>query len=405
MTATLHAAPETITVPDAPEAPAAADPTTDTTPAAPEVGPVGVIIELAAHQVAQHPDNVRDASRGITELTASIRDVGIIVPLIVVPVEKAPGHEFPEGVTHVAVDGNRRQAAAAAAGVPLRCEVRADLASAKATARTMAVTGLLRDGLTAREEAHAVSVLFDAKMSGAAIGRALGRSTAAVKTARRAAALSAEVAQATDYPLTLDQMAILADYQDDPEATAVLLRAAPQGQMEHIAAQLEAEANAATVIDAALAPLITTYAAAGVTVLDAEPDPYASGGPRLLSALTPGEDPDDERYDAKTHARCPGHAVWLDSEYYPAEEDTPEEVGVQRSRVVHRPGRERPYLPLLARPRRAARLPPSRCRRAGRAVRRGEGSRRPGEGRRRAGGAPYVDPPQQRSPGQPGSTS
>ena len=209
MTATLHAAPETITVPDAPEAPAAADPTTDTTPAAPEqAGPVGVIIELAAHQVAQHPDNVRDASRGITELTASVREVGVLVPLIVVPVQKVPGHQFGPEVTHVAVDGNRRQAAAAAAGVPLRCEVRADLSSAKATARTMAVTGLMRDGLTAREEAHAVSVLFDAKMSGAAIGRALGRSTAAVKTARRAAALSASKwPSQADYPLTLDQMA------------------------------------------------------------------------------------------------------------------------------------------------------------------------------------------------------
>ena len=192
------------------EQPAAAEPAEQIEQAA-QAGPVGVIIELAAPQVAQHPDNVRDATRGIKELTASVAEVGILVPLIVVPVAQVPGHEFGPEVTHVAVDGNRRQAAAAAAGLPLRCEVRADLSSAKATARTMAVTGLMRDGLTAREEAHAVSVLFDAKMSGAAIGRALGRSTAAVKTARRAADVRAEVTEQTDYPLTLDQMAILAD--------------------------------------------------------------------------------------------------------------------------------------------------------------------------------------------------
>ena len=111
----------------------APDPTV-AAPAAPEAGPVGVIIELPAHQVAQHPDNVRDATRGIKELTASVAEVGILVPLIVVPVAQVPGHEFGPEVTHVAVDGNRRQAAATAAGLPVRCEVRADLASAKATA-------------------------------------------------------------------------------------------------------------------------------------------------------------------------------------------------------------------------------------------------------------------------------
>ncbi len=137
-----------------------------------------VVIELDPGQVAQHPENIRDPSRGIKELTASVAEVGVLVPLIVVPVALVPGYDWPDTVTHVAVDGNRRQAAAAAAGLHLPCIVRADLATAKATARTMAVTGLVRDGLTATEEAHAVAALFDAKMGGAAIGRAIGRSTA-----------------------------------------------------------------------------------------------------------------------------------------------------------------------------------------------------------------------------------
>ena len=53
----------------------------------------------------------------------------MLVPLIVVPAAKVPGHDWPAEITHVAVDGNRRQAAAAAAGVLLPCVVRADLAS------------------------------------------------------------------------------------------------------------------------------------------------------------------------------------------------------------------------------------------------------------------------------------
>lgn len=111
-----------------------------------------VVVQLDPAQVAQHPDNIRDASHRIKELTASVAEVGVLVPLIVVPVALVPGHDWPQTVTHVAVDGNRRQAAAAAAGLSLPCIVRADLATAKATARTMAVTGLVRDGLTATEE-------------------------------------------------------------------------------------------------------------------------------------------------------------------------------------------------------------------------------------------------------------
>ena len=198
----------------------------------------------------------------------------------------------------------------------------------------MAVTGLMRDGLTAREEAHAVSALFDAKMSGAAIGRALGRSTASVKTARRAAALSADVSESTDYPLTLDQMAILADWQDDPEATEMLLRAAPRGQMEHVVAQLQADAVEHAAREAALAPVIAEFTAAGVTVLNDEPSATETGSePRSLEDLAPGDAPTGDRYTPETHATCPGHAVWLTAEYYPAEpdEDTPEEVEVSQT--------------------------------------------------------------------------
>ncbi len=49
-----------------------------------------VVIELDPGQVAQHPENIRDASRGIKELTASVAEVGVLVPLIVVPVALVP---------------------------------------------------------------------------------------------------------------------------------------------------------------------------------------------------------------------------------------------------------------------------------------------------------------------------
>jgi len=296
-------------------------------------GPVAVVIELHPDAVAQHPDNIRDPSRGIKELTASVAEVGVLVPLIVVPVALVPGYDWPDTVTHVAVDGNRRQAAAAAAGLSLPCIVRADLAAAKATARTMAVTGLVRDGLTATEEAHAVAALFDAKMSGAAIGRAIGRSTAQVKTARRAAQVPADIAaQAADYPLTLDQLAVLADHQDNPADVAALLDAAPRGRMDHVVAQLAARRVENAAISAAVGPVCVELATRSITVLEDEPNTYAPGGARSVEDLTIDDGNGDQvQLTAESHAACPGHAAYVDAEYYPADPDDdeqPEEVEV-----------------------------------------------------------------------------
>jgi len=290
-----------------------------------------VVIELDPGQVAQHPENIRDASRGIKELTASVAEVGVLVPLIVVPVALVPGYDWPDTVTHVAVDGNRRQAAAAAAGLSLPCIVRADLATAKATARTMAVTGLVRDGLTATEEAHAVAALFDAKMSGAAIGRAIGRSTAQVKTARRAAQVTADIAQRADYPLTLDQLAVLADHQDNPADVAALLDAAPRGLMDHVVAQLAARRAENAAISAAVGPVCVELATRSITVLEDEPNTYAPGGARSVEDLTIDDGNGDQvQLTAEFHAACPGHAAYVDAEYYPADpdDDQPEEVEV-----------------------------------------------------------------------------
>ncbi len=291
-----------------------------------------VVIELDPGQVAQHPENIRDASRGIKELTASVAEVGVLVPLIVVPVALVPGYDWPDTVTHVAVDGNRRQAAAAAAGLFLPCIVRADLAAAKATARTMAVTGLVRDGLTATEEAHAVATLFDAKMSGAAIGRAIGRSTAQVKTARRAAQVTADIsAQAADYPLTLDQLAVLADHQDNPADVAALLDAAPRGLMDHVVAQLAARRAENAAISAAVGPVCVELATRSITVLEDEPNTYTPGGARSVEDLTIDDGNGDQvQLTAESHAACPGHAAYVAAEYYPADpdDDQPEEVEV-----------------------------------------------------------------------------
>lgn len=293
--------------------------TTDTDPAA-TARVLPELVELDPAHVAQHPDNLRDPGRELKALTASVAEVGLLVPLIVVPIDAVPGeHVWPAGTTHVAVDGNRRQAAAAAAGLPLPCVIRPDLGAARAAARTMAVTGLVRDGLTAAEEARAVAVLFQTGMSQTAIGRALGRTREQVKTAKKAATLTEQSATEADYPLTLDQMAVLAEWQDTPGALDQLTAAIGRGRLDHAVAQLRQQAAEDAVIDAARVQL----AAAGVTVTDAEPSRWGPGPARPLSQLrTDAAAPMGQRIEVAGHGDCPGDAVWIGVTDEPEPTDT-----------------------------------------------------------------------------------
>ncbi len=277
-----------------------------------------VLLELAPDQLAQHPENIRDAGRGIQELTASVAELGVIVPLIVVPVGAVPYHDFDPGVTHVAVDGSRRQAAARAAGLPLPCIVRPDLATARDTAITMAATGLARDGLTPREEAAAVQTMLDLGVTQTVIGRATGPSRTHIATAKKAATLTTDITDsAGDYQLTLTDLAVLAEWQHDEPALQELMTAAPHGRMQHMVACLRLEQRERAIRAAAAAELT----AAGVTVVDTEPTYYASTRPRDITSLRTPDTPAGEGMTPEQHAECPGHVAHVEVMIYEPEPD------------------------------------------------------------------------------------
>lgn len=274
-------------------------PTNPATAPADVAAPVEQVVTLTAVQVAQHPDNLRDPGRDLDALAKSIQEVGVLVPLIVVPAERVPG-EWPADVTHVAVDGNRRQAAALMVGAVLPCLVRPDVADAQATARTMAVTGLLRDGLTVVEEARAVQTMLDLGLTQSAVSKATGRSRDYVKNAKRAATVEGEAATlAAQYALTLDQLADLAEFTDDEDATGRLLDVAyDPGEWAHALAYERNDRESTATIAAKRAEL----EAAGVRVIDDRLD-----WSRRIDGLTHDGEPITEQ----AHQDCPGRVVWI----------------------------------------------------------------------------------------------
>jgi ParB family chromosome partitioning protein len=82
--------------------------------------PVPALVHLDPRDLAAHPANVRTSLDDIDSLAASIRQVGVLEPLVVVPLDEG-GHRI--------LAGHRRAAAAIQADLALvPCIERADLA-------------------------------------------------------------------------------------------------------------------------------------------------------------------------------------------------------------------------------------------------------------------------------------
>jgi len=296
--------------------------------------PVGVLVELDPGAVAQHPDNVRDDidpdSAEMRALIASVAEVGIVVPVLVVPVEAVTDREFDPAVTHVAVDGNRRQLAAARAGLPLRCEVRPDLSDAKATVRTMLVTGTTGQRLTRRQEVHGIQRALDLGLSATKVGKAMGRSRVEIQQAATVAKMSPGLVETAEYyDLTLEQLAELSEFEDDPAAADRLMRAAARATWDHAIAYERRERADAVLLSAALTQARDAAEAESLPVVDERPA-YSFVLANLVDAVT------GEAIDPDAHQSCPGHVVYLEAELYADEdEDGTETRTVEVDRVVY----------------------------------------------------------------------
>jgi ParB family transcriptional regulator, chromosome partitioning protein len=105
--------------------------------------------------------------------------------------------------------------------------------------------------------------------------------------------------------LTLDQAAVVAEFEDDDETVKVLVVAAREGRFEHVlqrARDQRAETEARREFVAALE-------ASGLRVIDRPPyDSPVVGLHRLIDA-------EGDYVDAEAHRHCPGHVVWPQQSY------------------------------------------------------------------------------------------
>ena len=250
---------------------------------------------IAVERLAAHPGNVRRDLDLNPEFVESIAVNGVLVALRVTP----------DGDGFRVIDGGRRLAGALKAGVS---EVPCDLVSDRAGDEPGQFLDMInmnrhRNPLTPLEEADA---LFAAKETGATktrLRKAAGLTSATVNGALAAARLSEETratVESLDEQLSLDELAVLAEFDGDPDAIARLTLAASCGIVEH-EAELLRQARAE---QAEHERIRGELEAAGFAVTEILP---ANG--QHLTVL--GQDGDDLTPDS--HASCPGRGVYFRS--------------------------------------------------------------------------------------------
>jgi ParB family chromosome partitioning protein len=130
---------------------------------------LAAITELPVTVVSDNPDNPRNHLRNLDETVESVREVGIILPIVVATAE-AYLHDRPDraddlddGAQYVVVDGHRRLEASRRVGlatIPVRVD-NARVATDESLLEAAFVANYHRDDMTDLEEAHALQQLVD----------------------------------------------------------------------------------------------------------------------------------------------------------------------------------------------------------------------------------------------------
>ncbi len=252
---------------------------------------------ISVDQLAAHPGNVRTDLELSAEFCASIAEMGVRIPLLVTHAEGDGGYQV--------IEGHRRLAAALKTGLPeVPCVIdssRADDQAGQFLDMLVANSGRQRRNFTPAEEVAALFAAHEAGATRTRIRRATGRKAEEIKTALQAGRMSAgtreQMAEVAGQ-LTLDQLAILAEFDADQDAVAKVVDAFRNGYTaEYVAERIRQDRAEAAEHERLRAELD----AAGTPVTSEIPE----GAVRLSSLTHDGED-----LTAETHGTCPGRGVY-----------------------------------------------------------------------------------------------
>ncbi|MFZ3562850.1 ParB/RepB/Spo0J family partition protein [Streptomyces sp. BH097] len=127
------------------------------------------ITDLPVPVISDNPDNPRNHLRNLDETVQTVREVGVLIPIVVSTVDAYlsarpdRADDLDEGSQYLVVDGHRRLEAARRAGlatIPVRVD-NARVATDESLLEAAFIANYDRDDMTDLEEAHALQSLVD----------------------------------------------------------------------------------------------------------------------------------------------------------------------------------------------------------------------------------------------------
>ncbi|HEY3713199.1 MAG TPA: ParB N-terminal domain-containing protein [Jatrophihabitantaceae bacterium] len=253
------------------------------------VDPASLLVDL----------NVRSEAQLDKDFLASIRDLGVLVPIVAV--------RTTDGSLRVRF-GKRRTLASVEVGQPLVPAVIVGEEDADQVARIVSQwhENEYRSGLGTKDKLAAVEQLSLLGLSAAQIVKQTKARKQDVEQALAASRSDLAKGAAERYEfLTLDAASAVAEFESNTSTVKALVAAAKQsdGDFRHALQRARDDRDEA----AQQTALIEQHTAAGTQVID-RPD-YADKTTRRLTSLL---DSTGKRLSEQTHAACPGHAVYIE---------------------------------------------------------------------------------------------
>ncbi|PQM45251.1 hypothetical protein C1Y40_04575 [Mycobacterium talmoniae] len=229
--------------------------------------PTGATLEHLDPHHLDIGENVRDnaqAGQPFADLVASITEYGVLVAVSAIRAQDG---------TITVRDGQRRVLAARQAGltqVPVYVvDDRADDDQTRSVERIthQIVANDHRAALTEGQRAKGIQQLLIAGLTPTKVAKALTIPKTTVDAAAAAAKSETALTALDTTQLTIEQAAVLVEFEHDAEATEYLTTAASTGEFDHRVSELRQQAATA----AARADAASQYQATGHQVLDARP--------------------------------------------------------------------------------------------------------------------------------------
>ncbi len=242
--------------------------------------------------------NVRADTKVDKTFVANIKQHGVLVPILV---EEIAGDL-------AVLDGQRRTLAALEAGIEqVPVIVVTERASAEARIIEQLVVNDHREDLTDGEHTNAFGQLALLGMSADNISRKTNLPKKRVELAVSVAQSDVAGKAMVEHQLTLDQAAVILEFEDNPLEVTALAESVKTGQFDHTASQI----RQARLIDRLTTEKRTDLEAEGLTIWEGETSGYSdkAGAARRIDYL---RDSKGKSLTVKSHADCPNRVVSIE---------------------------------------------------------------------------------------------